>query len=196
LSIFGLTQIYGIILAVSIKNKKHMTLSIHLKLVVTLALLIIFTTSFVGDATERAVAPNFTLDNIDGAKVSLTDFKGKVVYIDFWATWCGPCLAEMPHSKKLREKFAGNKDIIFMYVSVDNSDNEEDWKAVVKKKDIVGVNLIARDGGKEERVGERYGLQYIPRFVLIDKTGKVANFEAPTPGDSKTEELIKQLLAE
>jgi hypothetical protein len=83
-----------------------------------------------------------------------------------------------------------------MYVSVDNSDNEEDWKAVVKKKDIVGVNLIARDGGKEERVGERYGLQYIPRFVLIDKTGKVANFEAPTPGDSKTEELIKQLLAE
>ncbi|WP_299248411.1 TlpA disulfide reductase family protein [uncultured Cytophaga sp.] len=169
---------------------------IHLKLVTTVGLLILLMSSFVGDVQERPIAPSFTLDNMEGKKVSLNDFKGKVVYIDFWATWCGPCLAEMPHSKKLREKFAGDTNVVFMYVSVDNSDSEDAWKAVVKKKEIVGVNLIARNGGEEERVGERYGLQYIPRFVLIDKTGKVANFEAPTPGDSKTELLIKQLLAE
>jgi thiol-disulfide isomerase/thioredoxin len=173
-----------------------MNLFIQSKLVATVVLLVIFMTSFVSDVQERPVAPSFTLDNIDGKKVSLSDFKGKVVYIDFWATWCGPCLAEMPHSKKLREKFAGNENIVFMYVSVDNSDSEDNWKAVVKKKDIVGVNLISRNGGEEEHVGEHFGLQYIPRFVLIDKTGKVANFEAPTPGDSKTEELIKKLLAE
>lgn len=158
--------------------------------------LLLVTSSFRGDVKERPLAPSFTLDDVTGKKVSLSDFKGKVVYIDFWATWCGPCLAEMPHSKKLREKFGGNTDIIFMYVSVDNSDSEDDWKAVIKKKDIVGVNLISRNGGEEEHVGEHYGLQYIPRFVLIDKNGKVANFEAPTPGDSKTEQLIKQLLAE
>ena len=162
----------------------------------TLAILLaIVCTSFKSDVTERPLAPNFTLENIEGVKVSLSDYKGKVVYIDFWATWCGPCLAEMPHSKKLREKFIGNDNIVFMYVSVDNEEDVDTWKSVVKKKDIVGVNLIARNG-EEEHVGERYALQYIPRFVLIDKNGKVANFKAPTPSEPKAEQLIKQLLAE
>jgi len=155
-----------------------------------------FFSSFISDVNERPAAPNFTLDDITGKKVSLSDFKGKVVYIDFWATWCGPCLAEIPHSKKLKDKFVGNDSIVFMYVSVDNEDYIEEWKALVKKKGLTGVQLIARDGGKEERVGERYGLQFIPRFVLIDKMGRVANFEAPAPSDSHAEVLIKQLLTE
>jgi thiol-disulfide isomerase/thioredoxin len=162
---------------------------------IAIALLVVCA-SFVSDITERPVAPDFTLENAEGVKVSLSDYKGKVVYIDFWATWCGPCLAEMPHSKKLREKFAGNDSIVFMYVSVDNADNIDGWKSVVKKKNIVGVNLISRNGGEEERVGERYGLQYIPKFVLIDKKGRVANFKAPSPSDPKAEQMIKQLLAE
>lgn len=162
----------------------------------TAAIIIVFVcASFISDVSERPLAPNFTLENTEGVKVSLSDYKGKVVYIDFWATWCGPCMAEMPHSKKLRDKFIGNDSIIFMYVSVDTEDNIDAWKSVVKKKDIVGINLIARDG-EEERVGERYQLQYIPRFVLIDKNGKVANFKAPNPSEPKAEQLIKQLLAE
>lgn len=160
------------------------------------AMLVLVCTSFISDVAERPIAPDFRLENTEGVKVSLSDYKGKVVYIDFWATWCGPCLAEMPHSKKLREKFVGNDSIVFMYVSVDNEDNIDGWKTVIKKKDIVGVNLISRNGGEEERVGERYGLQYIPRFVLIDKNGKVATFKAPTPSEPKAEQMIKQLLAE
>ena len=155
-----------------------------------------FFSSFISDVYERPVAPNFTLDDVTGKKVSLSDFKGKVVYIDFWATWCGPCLAEIPHSKKLKEKFAGNDSIVFMYVSVDNEDYIDEWKAFVKKKGMSGVQLIARDGGKEEKVGERYGIQFIPRFVLIDKLGRVAYSEAPAPSSSESEKLIKQLLAE
>ncbi|WP_018343926.1 TlpA family protein disulfide reductase [Cytophaga aurantiaca] len=158
--------------------------------------LVVVCASFVSDVAERPVAPNFTLENTEGVKVSLSDYKGKVVYIDFWATWCGPCMQEMPHSKQLREKFVGNDSIVFMYVSVDNDDNIDGWKSVVKRKDIVGVNLIARNGGEEERVGERYGLQYIPKFVLIDKKGRVATYKAPAPSEPKAEQLIKQLLAE
>lgn len=162
-------------------------------LLVILALCI---SSFTGDVNERPVAPNFTLDNNEGQKVSLSDFKGKVVYIDFWATWCGPCIAEIPHSKKLKEKFAGNDSIVFMYVSVDNADSEEDWKAFIKKKGMTGVQLISRDGGREERIGERYGIQFIPRFVVIDKMGRVANYEAPAPSSPEAERLIRQVLAE
>lgn len=147
-------------------------------------------------SAERPLAPNFTLENSEGKKVSLSDFKGKVVYIDFWATWCGPCVAEIPHSKKLKEKFTGNDSIVFMYVSVDNEDNVDGWKAFIKKKGMTGVQLISRDGGQEERVGERYDIQFIPRFVLIDKNGRVAYGQAPAPSDVTSEQLIKQLLAE
>jgi thiol-disulfide isomerase/thioredoxin len=153
-------------------------------------------TAFVSDVKERPIAPDFTLESDQGKKVSLSDHKGKVVYIDFWATWCGPCMAEIPHSKKLKEKFVGNDSIVFMYVSIDNEEDMDTWKAVIKKKGLTGVQLIARNGGKEEKVGERYQLQFIPRFVLIDKKGKVAHFQAPNPSDINSEVLIKQLLAE
>jgi thiol-disulfide isomerase/thioredoxin len=157
---------------------------------------IVFCAFKTDESAERPLAPDFTLESNEGKKVSLSDFKGKVVYIDFWATWCGPCVAEIPHSKKLKEKFAGNDSIVFMYVSVDNEDNVDGWKSFIRKKGLTGVQLISRDGGKEDRVGERYGLQYIPRFVLVDKNGKVAYGQAPAPSDASSEQLIKQLLAE
>lgn len=164
-----------------------------LVLLVTICVCVL--SSFIADVNERPVAPNFTLESIDGKKVSLTDFKGKVVYIDFWATWCGPCLAEMPHSKKLKEKFVGNDSIVFMYVSVDSEENIDDWKSLVKKKGMSGIQLISRDG-YEERVADRYGISFIPRFVLVDKNGKIAYLNAPAPSAPEAETLIRQLLKE
>ncbi len=164
-------------------------------LVLLLTMCVCFLSSFVADVNERPLAPNFTLESIDGKKVSLSDFKGKVVYIDFWATWCGPCIAEMPHSKKLKEKFAGNDSIVFMYISVDNEDNIDGWKSTVKKKGMTGVQLISREGN-EERVAERYGISFIPTFVLIDKNGRIAYPNAPAPSAPEAETTIRQLLKE
>jgi peroxiredoxin len=153
-------------------------------------------TSFTADTRDdRVPAPDFTLQDNEGKKVSLSDFKGKVVYIDFWATWCKSCIVEMPHSKALKEKYAGNSNVVFMYISIDNDDNIENWKAFIKKKGMTGVQLISREG-QEEKMISRYGVQYIPHFILIDKKGNIASAHAPLPSDSMAQQSINQLLSE
>ena len=143
------------------------------KTFILFATALLLCSSFTSDTSEaRVPAPDFTLENINGKKVSLSDFKGKVVYMDVWATWCKPCLMEIPHSKELKQKFGGNDSIVFMYISIDQAANIANWKAVVEKKGMTGVQLISREG-TEEKVVERYGIQYIPRFILIDKEGKI-----------------------
>lgn len=76
-----------------------------------------------------ALSPNFNCTDLSGKKVSLSDFKGKYVYIDIWATWCGPCQREIPHLQKLEEKYHG-KDIYFVSISCDN--NKKAWENRVR----------------------------------------------------------------
>lgn len=138
-------------------------------------------------------APDFKLENLEGGQTSLSDFKGKVVYLDIWATWCRPCLEEMKKGKKLKEAFSDNKDVVFLYVSIDS--DAEKWKKYVKSNNIHGVHLISREGN-EDQLRDRYALEYIPRFVLIDKQGNIVQFNAKYPSDptGNTEADIKALL--
>lgn len=136
-------------------------------------------------------APDFKLENINGGQTSLSDFKGKVVYLDIWATWCRPCLEEMKKGKKLKEAFKDNKDVVFLYVSIDK--DVEKWKNYVKSNHVEGVHLISREGA-EENILERYDAPYIPRFVLIDKQGNIVQYEAKAPSDVSVEADIKALL--
>jgi thiol-disulfide isomerase/thioredoxin len=151
---------------------------------------------FIGFRTQAqqvgAPAPEITLQSIEGTQVSLSDFKGKVVLIDFWATWCKPCVAEIPYSKKLKEKYANNTDIVFLYISIDPEASK--WEKFVKSKKIQGTHLIVPHEQKDYYI-EHYNVVTIPRFLLVDKKGNIANADAPWPHSSELKEQIDLLLA-
>ena len=140
-------------------------------------------------------APDFKYKSIDGDEMSLADFKGRVVYVDVWATWCGPCKREIPASKDLKKKFAGQDEVAFMYVSVD--DDQEAWeKYLADDPEFKGVHLITGTGWKSD-ITEDYMIKGIPRYMLIDQSGNIANASAPRPSSGeKIEGMIRELLAQ
>ncbi len=125
-------------------------------------------------------------ENYKGGTTSLSDFKGKYVYVDVWATWCGPCKAEIPFMKKVEEKYHG-KNIAFVSVSVDKQNKKADWKKMIEDKKMAGVQLIADKDWSSSFV-QKYGIRGIPRFILIDPQGNIVNANAPRPSSN---ELIK-----
>jgi thiol-disulfide isomerase/thioredoxin len=132
-------------------------------------------------------APEFTFSDLNGKKVSLKDFRGKIVYLDVWASWCGPCLKEVPYAKKLDEEMKG-KDIVFLCVSID--DDEEAWKKRITEKEIAGLHLISK-GGFESQIAKSYNIKSIPRYVIIDKEGKLVSSYAERPSGNVKADLDK-----
>ena len=117
----------------------------------------------------------------------LSEFKGKIIYIDLWATWCGPCVNELPYFDKLKEKYLNNQDIIFLSLSID--DEEDKWlKFVLKSKDFKNQFIIDRSKLKSYRVAS------IPRFILIDRNFIVVSLEAEMPSSPKIINQIERLL--
>jgi len=133
-------------------------------------------------------APGFEYPDIDGEIVSLADLKGKYVYVDVWATWCGPCKAEIPHLKALEEEMHG-RNVAFVSVSVD--DSKEDWEKMVKDKDLGGIQLFGGAGWKST-ITEDYNIRGIPRFILIDMDGMIIDATAPRPSGDIKDILLAQ----
>lgn len=138
---------------------------------------------------QGQAAPNFTVLNEYGEDVKLSDFKGGYVYIDIWATWCGPCLSEIPYYRKVKEKFK-SKNIQFLSISVD--DDTKKWKNVVSQKKMKGFQLIAKKDWRTS-VAKDYQLKTIPRFILIDTEGKIIDADAPRPSEERLVEVLKSL---
>ncbi len=146
------------------------------------------------DPEQRSEAPNFTFKDKDGNDVSLSDFKGKVVYMDLWGSWCKPCLKEMPKSKVLREAIGDRDDMVFLYVAV-LEPSKEKWMNAVTKFEVDGVSLISNDPeGSEFR--NFYDRGAVPWYYLIDKKGRVADIKAKRPSEDGIETDIRTLLAE
>ena len=127
------------------------------------------------------VSPQFDYENHKGGKTKLSDLKGKYVYIDNWATWCGPCLRELPALKMVEEKYHG-KNIEFVSVSIDTKKDYEKWKNMVTNKKLGGIQVIADNDWNSEFI-KAFGINSIPRFLLIGPDGKVIDADAKRPSD-------------
>lgn len=138
------------------------------------------------------LSPQFVdYENNKGGTTSLADLKGKYVYIDVWATWCKPCLAEIPALKEL-EKELGDK-IHFVSISIDKKEQHEVWKKMLAEKNLAGFQLFADKDWNSSFVKD-YAIDGIPRFILIGPNGKVVDPNAPRPSNPKTKELLMSLL--
>ena len=133
---------------------------------------------------EGEPAIDFHYPDTDGNKFSLASFKGNLVYVDVWATWCGPCKAEIPSLQKLEVDYHG-KNITFMSVSVDT--DKEAWEKMVAEKELGGVQLWA-DGWSE--ITKDYAIFGIPRFMLFDAEGNVISTNAPRPSSEEIRGLL------
>ena len=136
-------------------------------------------------------SPTFNYENHAGGTTSLADLKGKYVYIDVWATWCGPCIEEIPSLKKV-EKDYHDKNIEFVSISIDQKGAYETWKNMIKNKELGGIQLMADSAEKSKFVID-YVIDGIPRFILIDPEGNIVNADAPRPSSPKLIELFNEL---
>ncbi len=129
-------------------------------------------------------SPDFKGVDVNGKQMSLRDFRGKYVYIDMWATWCGPCQKELPYLKKLAEKYKG-RNITFVGLSIDA--DKAKWEARVKSGELCGTQLHIGRGSKFQA---DYRISGIPRFILLDPNGRIVNPDMTRPSSDDTEKIL------
>ncbi len=135
-------------------------------------------------------APAFVLKNTDGKRVSLADYKGKAVLINFWATWCAPCKIEMPWFIDLQKQYESQG---FTILGI-SEDDVKDHPEVVKFKNRIGVNYPILMG--DDAVGRAYGgLEFLPTSYYVGRDGKIVEETAGLAGKDVIEAHIKQALA-
>ena len=133
---------------------------------------------------------DFTYPDKDGNDVSLSDFVGSVVYVDVWATWCGPCRAEIPFLHDLEEEYR-DKNVTFVGVSLDIEKNRQSWLDMMVEKEMKGVQIFA-DGWSQ--ITKDYAINSIPRFMLFDSEGKVSDLDASRPSSEDIRPALDALL--
>ena len=116
--------------------------------------------------------------------------KGKIIYIDFWASWCAPCRAAFPSSRKLHEEFK-EKGIVFLYLSTDA--NFEAWKKANQFEKLTENSYIIINPKTSEYM-KKLAVDFIPRYVLINSNGEISNPKAPSPDSEKIKQELNGLL--
>lgn len=140
------------------------------------------------DFTVGKPAMPFKVLDLDGKEISLQDFQGKVVYLDFWASLCGPCIVDIDQSKKMKEYFKDRNDLIFLYITVDS--NEASWKSAIKKYNIKGVHAVASD---DNPILKAYAVSTLPSYFIIGKDGNFHTIQPIRPSFNEGKGLINTL---
>ena len=135
-------------------------------------------------------APDFTFEDIKGNNVSLSDMRGQLVFIDVWATWCKPCINELPYLKTLQKDYQ-NTNIQFVGISIDSQEDKAMWKEMVAEKQLLGIQLIM-DKAWQSSFKFDYAISSIPRFILIDEEGKLIDVDTPRPSEESLRMLLDQ----
>ncbi|MGY3211124.1 TlpA family protein disulfide reductase [Mucilaginibacter sp. HD30] len=138
---------------------------------------------------KGAQAPDFILKDTAGKVYTLDNFKGKKLYFDMSASWCGPCIAAIPAWNKLGALYGNNENVVFITVSLD--DNESEWRAFIKKYPMRGLQLYAGKGGFKNEFAGDYDIKAIPHYLLIDESGKIAAYTAPNPDSDEILTFLK-----
>jgi len=116
--------------------------------------------------------------------------KGKIIYIDFWASWCRSCLKEMPYSNELNNKFSDD-EVIFIYISTD--ENDKDWKSGLTKMKNYGINYRI-DISSKPALQDYLNIKGIPYILIFDKQGNVTKKNAIYPSSTKAEKELNKIL--
>lgn len=134
---------------------------------------------------------NFSYPDKNGNTVTMASLKGKVVLVDVWATWCGPCKAEIPHLKKLEEEMKG-KDVAIVSLSTDSPNDKEKWLKMIRDENLGGIQVFAGSGNEFSKY---YKINSIPRFLVFDKNGKIVTVDAPRPSGPELKSLLEKILS-
>ena len=138
--------------------------------------------------TSGTASVDFNYENFDGGSISLHELRGKLLYIDVWATWCGPCIKEMPALKELVKEYA-KKDIEFVSISIDGKNDYDKWKKMVPEKNVGGIQLYDAEGLDSDFM-KAFSVSLIPRFMMIDSEGKIITAKAPRPSSEDVRKFI------
>ncbi len=136
----------------------------------------------------------FKFADTDGKMVKMSDFRGKYVFIDVWATWCAPCNINIPYLNKIEEELEG-KNIAFVSISIDKPEQRQKWIDFLNKTHIGGTALIANNAFKDDMC-KYYGINAIPRFMLIDPNGKIISAHCRQPIDVGFRNYLVQFITE
>ena len=166
-----------------------------MKIKVLFLTIVLVTFSWIINAQENKTKI-VNLNDAEYAETSFNDiisqFEGKVIYLDFWASWCRPCRNEMPYSSELKKKLEG-EDVVFVYISSDRDSTA--WKNAIKELNINGYNYLT-NVNVYKQYQSLYEVKTIPRYILFNKKGEAVNVNATRPRHPQTLTEIKKLLEE
>lgn len=128
-------------------------------------------------------APLSSLKDTNGKNYTFADFRGKVVIVDVWATWCCSCIEKMPKFMQLKNEFKPYKDILFLTISIDRKSNRDKWLKAIKENNMTDMLNLISDPTANSHFETEYHITGIPRYFIIDKEGKIVTVFAPGPGE-------------